>query len=300
MNELWVEKYRPKLFEEVIGLGNSNADFLKKELPHLLLVGKPGTGKTSLAKVIIRQHKSDCLVLNASDERGIDVIRDKVKWFAMSQSTNNAPRIVFLDEGDSLTGEAQTCLRNTIETYSRNCRFIITANYVNKIIEPLKSRCMLIEFSVPAREEIEKRLVAICANEGVDYTVEGLKRLIVIKYPDIRSMINALQEIKIKGIKLAIETVERLRKDGAKQVYAVLKQGRFLEARQAYLVGGILEEQLIKELYEEMMKDELQPKAKANFILCLADCLKWLPQVAIKQILMEECFLKIIRGEKNA
>ena len=123
--ELWTEKYRPKEFNEVIGQNLTELENLLSNLPNLLLVSKsPGTGKTSLAKIVIRKLNSDYLILNASDERGIETVRNKIKTFALTMSTNNQIKIVFLDEADYLTKEAQTALRNTMETYTKNCRFI--------------------------------------------------------------------------------------------------------------------------------------------------------------------------------
>jgi len=165
----------------------------------LLVSNKPGTGKTSLAKLIIKITNSDSITINASDERGIDTIRDRVKKFAGALSTNGKRRCVFLDEADSLTRQAQDGLRNTMETYSDNCFFIFSGNYIEKVIEPIQSRSTLIKFELPDKEEIFKRLVYICEKEDLKVEEIQLRRLIDYNFPDIRSCVNTLQMWKISG-----------------------------------------------------------------------------------------------------
>ena len=143
---VWNEIYRPTKLSEVINLPQQLPPLINDNLPHLLLHGVPGIGKTTTARIIIKQLGAECLELNASDERGIDTIREKVKSFAASMSMNGKIKIVFLDECDGLTPQAQESLRNIIEKYHKFCRFVGSANYINKIIDPLKSRFSLIEF----------------------------------------------------------------------------------------------------------------------------------------------------------
>jgi len=202
-NSIWIEKYRPQKIEDLI-LRNKK-DIIKllednNTIPNLLLVSnKPGTGKTSLAKLIIKITNSDSITINASDERGIDTIRDRVKKFAGALSTNGKRRCVFLDEADSLTRQAQDGLRNTMETYSDNCFFIFSGNYIEKVIEPIQSRSTLIKFELPDKEEIFKRLVYICEKEDLKVEEIQLRRLIDYNFPDIRSCVNTLQMWKISG-----------------------------------------------------------------------------------------------------
>lgn len=196
---MFVEKYRPKEFEDVVGLDNSIVELVKGDMPHFLFLGPAGTGKTTTAKIIVTKTGVDCLRLNGSDERGIDTIRDKVKEYAMTRSTNGKFKIVFLDEADYLTKDAQAILRNLMETYAKNCRFIMTANFGNKIIEPLHSRTAKFEFKQPEKEEVKKRLNHIAKEESINIEEKAVEVLIKKYYPDIRSMINKIEDLSKKG-----------------------------------------------------------------------------------------------------
>lgn len=262
-NNLFVEKYRPKTFEEFIG--GEEVEGLKKirdepfSLPHLLLVSKsPGTGKTSLAKLIVRELKADFLYLNASDERGIDVVRYKIKEFAMTVSINrNAPKIVHLDEADGLTREAQDILRNLIEEYSQNCRFILTANNLNKIIEPLRSRCLVIQLTKPPKSKIFERLNYICEKENIELDDETLKKIVNAYYPDIRSMIKTLDEYKKFGT-LNIEDSASI----VKEIYKFIKERKFTTARKLWISKQIDYSSTLKQIYEMILEDEEIEKRK--------------------------------------
>ena len=204
MNELqnliWQEKYRPSTFEGLIFKDKS--DLLKflgqgSAIPSFIFhSSSPGTGKTSTAKLIIKSLECDSLSLNSSSERGIDTIREKINTFSMSLSGNQEKRCVFLDEADGLTKPAQDCLRNLMETYSDNCFFILSCNDLNKIISPIRSRCQIYNFDNPPRAEILTMVTWICEQEQLVGDLEGL---IDSYYPDIRSMVKALQEMKISS-----------------------------------------------------------------------------------------------------
>jgi replication factor C small subunit len=202
-NKIWIEKYRPKKLEDLI-LRNKG-DIIKfldnnSSIPHFIFTSnKAGTGKTSLAKIIIKMTNSDSITINSSDERGIDTIREKIKVFAGAMSTNGKKRCIFLDEADGMTRQSQDSLRNIMETYSDNCFFILTANYIEKLIEPIKSRCVTINFELPQKSEIKERLNSICKQEELDIQDKDLDRILENSYPDIRNMINQLQLIKASG-----------------------------------------------------------------------------------------------------
>ncbi len=206
-DKILYEKYRPSTFAELIC--ENKVLILKyieqpKTLPSFIFYSrKPGTGKTSAAKLIAKELECDILQLNASDERGIDTIRDKIKGFSQALSSKHGvKRMVFLDEADYLTSIAQASLRNIMEEMSGNCFFIFTANDISKIIEPIRSRCIQISFDVLSKFEIFKRLAYICKEENIEQFGEvDLRLLIDNYYPDMRSMISYLQNFKLTGEK---------------------------------------------------------------------------------------------------
>lgn len=204
INSMWTEKYRPKNIDDMVG------DFkpkIKKYLEdpntmqHLLLHSVvPGTGKTTLAKAIISELDADKLVLNSSDDRKIETVREKVNGFVKTKSSKaGMRRIVFMDEADGLTNAAQDALRNLMETYSENALFILTCNTLSKISDAIQSRCVNIKFSNPKKEDILKYLKNICDKENMECTDAGLNRIIEINYPSIRNCVQVLQSLHTEG-----------------------------------------------------------------------------------------------------
>ena len=200
--ELWVEKYRPITLEEYIGnetIKNKIADYLKQgSIQNLLFYWVAGTGKTTLAKLIAKNLNCDLLYLNASDERGIDTIREKIIPFVSSMSFNDI-KIVILDEADYLTPQAQATLRNTIESCSKTTRFILTCNYLERIISPLQSRCQTFEITPPSKIEVNNKCKSILSKEDISYENNDVLTVIDTHYPDIRKIINTLQGSVIDG-----------------------------------------------------------------------------------------------------
>jgi len=205
---LWVEKYRPNLLEGYLGneefISNLQEWISKNDFPNLLLHGTPGTGKTTAAKLIIKNIKCDHLYLNCSDENGIDTIRDKVKQFA-SGATFQPLKVVILDEADFLTINAQAALRNVIESFSLTTRFIFTCNYAERIIDPLQSRLTLFSLTTPDIKSIAKHLKNILEQEQVEFDTADLVSVVKKTYPDIRRSLNVLQSSINKG-KLVLKT----------------------------------------------------------------------------------------------
>jgi DNA polymerase III delta prime subunit len=205
---LWVEKYRPDILEGYLGneefISNLQEWISKNDFPNLLLHGTPGTGKTTAAKLIIKNIKCDHLYLNCSDENGIDTIRDKVKQFA-SGATFQPLKVVILDEADFLTINAQAALRNVIESFSLTTRFIFTCNYAERIIDPLQSRLTLFSLTTPDIKSIAKHLKNILEQEEIEFDITDLVSVIKKTYPDIRRALNVLQSSINKG-KLILKT----------------------------------------------------------------------------------------------
>ena len=206
--EIWIEKYRPQRLAEISGqtdiVERLESYISRRELPHLLFSGPAGVGKTTAATAIARElygedWRGNFLELNASDERGIDVVRDRIKNFARSSFGGADYRIIFLDEADSLTSDAQSALRRTMEQFSDNTRFILSCNYSSKIIDPIQSRCAVFRFSPLSDEAVGEQIDRIAEAEGIELTEDGREALIYAAGGDMRRGINSLQAAATTG-----------------------------------------------------------------------------------------------------
>ena len=224
-HSLWVEKYRPSKLDNYIGndhLKSKVSVYLESgDIPHLLLFGRAGTGKTTLAKLLINNIDCDYLYINASDENSVDVVREKVKNFASTLGFKDM-KVIILDECDYITPNAQAALRNLMETFSKNCRFILTCNYVERIIDPIQSRCQSFQIIPPDRKQVAQHLANILDNENVQYDVKNVATIVNGGYPDIRRVINGAQRQVVNG-ELMIDENTIVQNDYKLQVLDILK-----------------------------------------------------------------------------
>lgn len=273
---IWAEKYRPKKFEDFIG-SQTVKETLKlwlnqKSIPHIFLFGSPGGGKTSLAKILIKNIPCDSLIINASDENGVDSIRTKVQDFSMTMGMNSL-KILFLDEADRLTPDAQQILRNLMETYSDSTRFILTANYHQRIIDAIKSRCQGFEIKPPSKSEVMAHLIKILNAENIKYKPEDVAFIISSYFPDLRKIINFSQQSAING-ELKLAKANSIDHDYKTKLIELLKthkkNGIFDEIRQLVADASFSNyEEVYKYLFEHV--NDYASNKQAEVILNLAD-----------------------------
>jgi len=276
-NSLWVEKYRPDTLEGYVG----NEHILEKvkiyiqneDVPHLLLYGQAGTGKTTLAKIITNQIDCDLMYINASDENSVDAVRDKIRGFASSMGFRKW-KVIILDEADYLTPNAQAALRNLMETFSASTRFILTCNFVEKVIDPIQSRCQTFAITPPSKKDVAKRLNDILTTEGIEFEMSDLAIIVNSGYPDIRRVLNAAQRQVING-KLVIDKQSTLEANYTEKVVQELMSNndaktKFTNVRQIIADSGVKSfEPLYRTLYDRV--DDYGKGKVGQTILNIAD-----------------------------
>ena len=272
-NSLFVEKYRSKTLDEYVGneqLKQIVHQYLKNnDLQNLLLYGTPGTGKTTLAKLIVNNFDCDYLYINASDERGIDTIRDKVQGFASSASFKPI-KIIILDEADFLTIQAQASLRNIIETYSRTTRFILTCNYLERIIDPLQSRCQVLKITPPSKKEVAQHISTILEQENINYELEDLALVVNKHYPDIRKILNTCQVNNVEGTLKIDKTVlaSNSYKDGVLKELKSPSKSSFKNIRQILADSNLDDfEEIYRFLYDNLDEYGNNDLSKAMIVI---------------------------------
>jgi len=276
-HSLWVEQYRPNSLDEYVGnehLKSKVENYLESgDVPHLLFYGKAGTGKTTLAKLIVNSLGADYMIINASDERGVETIRNRVKTFASTVGFSGT-KIIILDEFDYMTPDAQAILRNLMETFSMNCRFILTCNYVEKVIDPIQSRCQTFQIIPPTKRDVAIQVSKILKNEKIKFEPKDLVPIVDSSYPDIRKIINTCQLNSIKG-ELKVDVQNILENDYKQKVLDILKsndsnKNKYVEIRKVISDSKVTDfTELYSLLYEKV--DEYASNNTATIILSLAE-----------------------------
>ncbi|MBN1502826.1 replication factor C small subunit [Candidatus Woesearchaeota archaeon] len=284
---LWTEKYRPKNFNELMGqehiVKRIKAFVKQKNMPHLLFAGPAGVGKSSLALVIARElfgegWQKNFLELNASDERGIDVVRIKVKDFARTKALGNEPfKIIFLDECDALTKEAQQALRRTMEKYTRTCRFVLSCNFSSKIIDPIQSRCAVFKFKPLSKEEVYRIVDTISEKENLKIDKVAKEALYSISGGDARRVENVLQSAAAISTHIDNKTIYTMASlavpQEIKQILGFAVEGKFIDARDkllnTMLDKGLSGLDIIKQIQKQIWDLETEKNKKLEMIkLC--------------------------------
>ena len=299
-NSLWVEKYRPRKLTEYVGnehLKQKVSDYLQSgDVPHLLFFGKAGTGKTTLAKLIVNSIDCDYIIINASDENNVDTVRNKVKGFASTIGFKDM-KVIILDEFDYMTPNAQAILRNLMETFSKHCRFILTCNYVEKVISPIRSRTQEFQIVPPTKKDVAVQVSQILSKETISFKPQDLVPIIDSSYPDIRKIINTCQLNSSKG-ELRIDTTSVIDSDVKSKVVEILKskddkKNKWKKIRQAVADARIQDfTELYSFLYEKV--DEYGGGNTSNIILILSESQHKDSLVVDKEITFMSCIIQIV------
>jgi len=303
---LWVEKYRPRTVEDTI-LPKSLKDTFKQilkggELPNLLFTGTAGIGKTTVAKAICEELGLDYIIINGSEEGNIDTLRNKIKHFASTVSLQGGYKVVILDEADYLNPQStQPALRGFIEEFSNNCRFIMTCNFKNRIIEPLHSRCSVVEFAIPKKErepmagQFMQRVSEILDKENVEYEKPVLAELIIKHFPDFRRVLNELQRYSLSGI-IDSGILVTLSEVSIQDLMSAMKAKDFKKMRQ-WVTDNIDVEPaaMFRKIYDNMY-DYIEPASIPQVVLILADYQYKNSFVADHELNMVACCTEIMAG----
>jgi len=305
---LWVEEYRPKTIDDCIlpqSLKTLFKSFIDKgELSNLLFSGTPGIGKTTVAKALCDQLNCDWIMINGSEEGGIDVLRDKIKNFASTVSLSGGKKVVILDEADYLNPQStQPALRGFIEEFHKNCRFILTCNFKNRIIEPLHSRFSNIEFKINSKDKpklaskLFERAISILKENNVDYNDKVLAQLVKKHFPDFRKVINELQRYSVSG-SIDAGILTNITNENLKSLMKLLKEKDFTETRK-WVTQNLDNDpvRIFRSIYDNLY-DNLQPETIPHAVLILADYQYKSAFVADQEINFTACLTEIMSQVK--
>ena len=300
---LWTEKYRPKTIEDCILPERLKLPFQEyvnqRNIPSLLLAGGAGVGKTTVAKALCNEVGCDYIVINGSDESGIDTFRTKIKNYASSMSLTGGRKVIIIDEADYLNpNSTQPALRNAIEEFASNCSFIFTCNYKNRIIEPLHSRCAVIEFSLKNGEKAKmasaffKRIQSVLQSESVNYDDKVIAELIKKHFPDFRRVINELQRYSQFG-KIDTGVLAQIGDVSISEVVKFIRDKDFGSIRKWVATNDVDSNTLYRKLYDSMY-DLMKPQSIPQAVLILADYQYKAAFVADQEINTVACLTEIM------
>ena len=296
-HSLWVEKYRPTDLSTYVGnehLKEKVKVYLESEdVPHLLLFGKAGTGKTTLAKIVVNNIDCDYMYINASDENKVDDVRNKIKTFASSVGFKSL-KVIILDECDYLTPNAQAALRNLMETFSKHCRFILTCNYVERIIDPIQSRCQSYKVVPPSKKEVAQQMVNILKEENCTFELDDIALIVNAGYPDIRRVINSAQRQIVDG-KLKIDTSSVIQNNYKLQLLEMISNGSKLNDIRKLIADNSISDysELFRLLYDEV--DNYGNGKQAECIMNIAEAQYQDVHVVDKEINFMSLIIRLTR-----